>query len=411
MAYAFGKVGQPVPALTTAMLRETAKRIEEFSDGEIARLVWAFSLLEALETTWLDSAIARWLECRASRDPALPTLEGWAALHMSNCSADRRRLLRGWNGLEHYFYNQIYKPTLTALEAIKYTKDESEVDDLVEHMQKLITWLDIDYLGQHYTRSLLWHLRLVDPSDARAGDAFSSSWPIPGTPEETCPPQPMWGVRGRAEMEAYLQDKRTSNRTDHTDVQSAFDCFGPHERRILSWFAYNLEVEVPGRQRARLQEEGRIARFIDDEQRRVAVRGERTFEFLASGGAGDKLASAIDQQMLTLDDVRRAHSWLPGLFAQHGRLGHCERQALLEVILMVIATVASSRPDTIPDAIQSGIFDGSRGVAVSGSIHLFVAHFCCISCLSVLCHFSRRLPGVQVHVDYDDCWRTRSLDV
>lgn len=413
MAYAFGKMGRPFPTLTGAMLRETEHRLGEWSDGEIARMVWAFSLLHALEERWLDVAVARFAECRASRLPNLPTLEGHAVLHIVNCCAQRRRQLRAWPEVLRYFHSEIYKPTLLALEAIKHNPDESEIDNLVDRMQELITWLDIDYLGPHYTRCLLWQLRLADPSDARAGDGFAADWVIPGLPHEPLPPEPSWGSFGRAQVEAAVAETKLAS----SDlVSSAFDCFGPHERRIIAWFSYNLEVHVPsscspGQLLTPLREGGRIARFIDDEQRRVAVRGERTFEFLAAGGAGEELARAIDEGALTLDDVSRAQKWLPGLVAQHGRLGHCERQGLLEIIFLVMATAARASPDARPEALQSGMFDGSCGVSVSGEIHLYVAHFCCISCLAVMCHFARRLPGIRLYVDYDDCWQTRTLDV
>mmetsp|Transcript_18782 Transcript_18782/g.33649 ORF Transcript_18782/g.33649 Transcript_18782/m.33649 type:complete len:163 (+) Transcript_18782:2-490(+) len=159
-----------------------------------------------------------------------------------------------------------------------------------------------------------------------------------------------------------------------------------------------------------LREDGRVARFIDDEQRAMHVRGERTFEHLAAGGAGERLAHATASGFLALDDVKRVHQWLPGLFAQHERLGHCERQALVEVFLSIIAAVRSVDANSTVGALSSGSFDGFGGVSVHGEIRLYVAHYCCISCLSVLCHFSRRVPNVQVFVDYDDCWMTRILD-
>merc|ERR1712060_561745 len=112
------------------------------------------------------------------------------------------------------------------------------------------------------------------------------------------------------------------------------------------------------------------------------------------GSGGDYLANAVVACLLTVADVRRAQSWLPGLVAQHERLGHCERQALLEVFFAVIVASARARAGTspnfpAPEAVQSGIFDGSGGVLLTGEVQLFVAHFCCISCLAVMCHFSR----------------------
>lgn len=44
-------------------------------------------------------------------------------------------------------------------------------------------------------------------------------------------------------------------------------------------------------------------------------------------------------------------------------------------------------------------------------MRLFVCHFCCISCMAAICNFVRRFPHIQIHIDYDDVWKTRLLDI
>ncbi|CAK0887517.1 unnamed protein product [Prorocentrum cordatum] len=192
-----------------------------------------------------------------------------------------------------------------------------------------------------------------------------------------------------------------------------FDRFGPHERRVLAWFEYGLEVVVPaaGGGAAHLREGGRVASWMEDEGRALSLRGERTLARLAAGDAGPALAGAVAAGALGLEDVRRAQRWLPGLFAQHARLAHCERQALIQVLLAVVAAAGAAGARPPPAALESGAFGGGAGVDVAGEVRMYVAHFCCISCLAVLSHFRRRCPGVRVYVEYDDCWRTRALDL
>ncbi|CAK0887516.1 unnamed protein product [Prorocentrum cordatum] len=124
-----------------------------------------------------------------------------------------------------------------------------------------------------------------------------------------------------------------------------FDRFGPHERRVLAWFEYGLEVVVPaaGGGAAHLREGGRVASWMEDEGRALSLRGERTLARLAAGDAGPALAGAVAAGALGLEDVRRAQRWLPGLFAQHARLAHCERQALIQVLLAVVAAAGGWR--------------------------------------------------------------------
>lgn len=424
LVYAFGKAGRVYPPLLAAVRTATAQRWKEFSDGEVARIVWGLGVLDAIEPVWLDSAVARFVECRASRSTTLPTLEGWAVLHIINYSATSRGRLRSWAEAERYFHDEVYKPILEALAAIKSSTNLCEINALVDGMQELIVWLDIDYLGLCYTRSLLWDLGLVDPSDTRGALAFTARWTVPASPRELSPSQPHWGALARAALSTAAAKIRTQSPDPSKTWQgtaAGFDAFGPHERRIIAWLSYELEVDVsttmaPARRFGgcrTCRREGHVVRFIEDEQRRVSVRGERTMEFLAAGGGGEELGRAVVAGLLTLEDIRRAQAWLPGLIAQHGRQGHCERQALLEVIFAVIVAARSAEGDVAlnaPTALQSGYFGDGDGVCVAGEIRLYVAHFCCISCLSVMCHFARRMPCVQLYVDYDDCWQTRVLD-
>eukprot|EP00932_Pfiesteria_piscicida_P016351 SRR837773.3278.p2 GENE.SRR837773.3278~~SRR837773.3278.p2 ORF type:complete len:158 (-),score=57.70 SRR837773.3278:4-429(-) len=141
----------------------------------------------------------------------------------------------------------------------------------------------------------------------------------------------------------------------------------------------------------------------------MCQHGQETFARLESQRGG--------KVHFSVEDVRRAQQWLRGLFAQHDRGGHCERQALLEVTLEVVDALRGLQQQGGPQAaglercLTQGFFDGSLGVTVRGEFRIFVCHFFCISCLAAISNFARRFPEVAVHADYDDCWRTRSLDV
>lgn len=401
LAYSFAKMGYSSPELRLSLQRESNERFSEFSGGEVGRLVWSLDQLGPLDVGWLDAAAARFLDCW---DTASAKKEGWAALHIANCAAVHGQSLRSWRRVEQHFFETIYKPTLTSLEHLKIAPD-TDVEAYVAKMQKMVTDLDIDHVGPHYTRPLLWELGFTDPAHAPAhalgGNAPSLDWASPFV----CVPRPLaWIFKGRAAAEAAV----VCLKAGLSEESLMFDRFGPHERRIVCWFAFDFLLHVNGRGLP-LREDGRVAFWIGDEGRALNLRGESTFAYYSTGGAGAALASAAANGTMTLEDVKRAQDWLPGLFAQHERMGHCERQAFLEVLLRIVVAVRHSTSQE-PDALSTGRFDGSGGVAVEGFLQLYVVHFCCISCLSVLCHVARRLPGVRLHVEYDDCWRTRVLD-
>ncbi len=52
-----------------------------------------------------------------------------------------------------------------------------------------------------------------------------------------------------------------------------------------------------------------------------------------------------------------------------------------------------------------------RWISLKLRMRLFVCHFCCISCMAAICNFVRRFPHIQIHIDYDDVWKTRLLDI
>eukprot|EP00435_Cladocopium_sp_Y103_P039897 s1793_g10.t1 len=126
-------------------------------------------------------------------------------------------------------------------------------------------------------------------------------------------------------------------------------------------------------------------------------RGLETYTRLEAQWKGEVL--------FTLQDVRKGDAkrqeWLQGLFAQHDRAGHTERQALLEVILEIISSIR--RLERQSHRLER--------LAQRESMRLFVCHFCCISCMAAICNFVRRFPHIQIHIDYDDVWKTRLLDI
>merc|ERR1719193_1184415 len=164
-----------------------------------------------------------------------------------------------------------------------------------------------------------------------------------------------------------------------SDTAALFDRFGPHERRVLAWIAYDIEIFG-----TRLVEQGRIARWDFDEHRPERSRH-------------DNVASRLSGiYPITKKDIRTAQEWLRPLFAQHDRVGHAERQASVEVALSIAMAVPEE--DRWPD---TGCY---RQDQVSGHLRLYVCHFFCISCMGVMAQFRHRFPGISLDLDYDDCW-------
>lgn len=81
---------------------------------------------------------------------------------------------------------------------------------------------------------------------------------------------------------------------------------------------------------------------------------------------------------------------LEPLFLHVERSGHAERRALIGLLRMVVSTFHQTK------------FDGWE--VISGVVELYVTHFPCVSCLVAIAQFTRRLPRVQVWVEFDNAW-------
>jgi len=288
---------------------------------------------------------------------------------------------------------------LAAANQIVRQNTATVLDEARRKAQELVTELQVDFLGPVFTRVALRKLGFVDPEDTRTLDAFGCSEPAGKTP--------LWGCQARAAVREALE----SSKAGMSNLW--FDRYGPHERRVLCWFSYDIQIQLSDMQDV-LHENGRIADYNFDEHRAMVKRGEETLSRYEAASQAQGI-----EVLVTLNEVRVAQEWLQGLFAQHDRAGHAERQALLEVVLDCITAirrlnrqdVRQFRRGEAEASISQGIFDGSLGACIRGKARLFVCHFCCISCLAAISNFSRRFPLLELYVDYDDCWETRLLDL
>lgn len=455
-AMAFAKPNINARVFLKALADEAARKIRHFEAREVSNLTWSLSILGPgiIGPEWTDAALGHFRDLvRPDAGGAVGRgggFEGWEMVQLLNACWAQRASLGHWPELAESFRQRIYGPVLRALAAVVGRGDtcpgqqagvgaaaaaEATAEDGLcaagraqgrllsagpitsaaltaaarppaamepldaarQEAQKIATELQVDFLGPVFTRVALRDLGFVDPEDARALDAFDT--------RESSDEVPAWGARARAAVAGALARMRAEL------PFMWFDRFGPHERRVQSWLSYQLEVEVPssdGPLRELLVEDGRIADFSLDEHRAMCQHGCETLARLQAAKQGSVL--------FTLQDVRRAQQWVRGLFAQHDRVGHSERQALLEVALEVVGTLRGLQgrgggSPGLERCITDGLFDGSCGAVVRGRMRLYVCHFYCISCLAAISNFARRFPHVALHTDYDDCWRTRLLDV
>lgn len=458
-AMAFAKPNIHAQDFLRALVREAAAKMRRFEAREVSNITWSLSILSLQQPGLIDAA---WLDPALEHFTSLVRLdfdrtnwregdfEGWEMGQLLNACWAHRAELRHWPRLAEAFREHIYGPVVIAMAAIvgrgpAFQGDAPSLQGLRlrslpapanitsgaqsrllsagplthgalasrglpeapkepldlarRNAQSMIEVLQVDFLGPVFTRTALRELGFVDPEDLRAGNAFTA---------EPCGQQaPAWGGQARAAVEDALARLKAGL------PFMWFDRFGPHERRVQCWVAYELEVEVEvssadGPLRKQLREGGRIVTFSQDELRAMCQHGQETLA---------RLEAQFGEVLFTLQDVRRAQEWLKGLFAQHDRAGHCERQALLEMTLEVINALRELQrrcPSATPGvdrSVQEGWFDGSCGVTVRGSIRMYVCHFYCISCLAAISNFARRFPEVTFHADYDDCWQTRLLDI
>eukprot|EP00928_Gymnodinium_smaydae_P071998 TRINITY_DN5544_c0_g1_i1.p1 TRINITY_DN5544_c0_g1~~TRINITY_DN5544_c0_g1_i1.p1 ORF type:complete len:967 (-),score=226.17 TRINITY_DN5544_c0_g1_i1:232-3132(-) len=458
-----------------ALAKYAAQKIDRFEAREVSNMTWSLNIMGPglIGPEWIDHALDHFSRLVKSA-PAHENLrrdgdfEGWEMVQVINACWSHRAALRHWPGLARSFRERIFLPVVKALativgrgplcpnrvaatcaaaaaaaaavqgesgEEVKLlsagpkshgalaaaARPPPQLEPLTaarQEAQDIIEKLQVDFLGPVFTRCALRELGFVDKGDIRSMDAFdagadagsaAAAAEVLEQRERDAEAQaPAWGRRARAAVADALREMR------ETMPFMWFDRFGPHERRVQCWISYELEVKVNNGFQAplceTLREPGRIVNFSLDEHRAMCQHGCETFARLEAETHGEVL--------FTLEDIRKAQKWLQGLFAQHDRAGHCERQALLEVTIAVITAVRRLQRETSGEAflraercISEGFFDGAEGVVVSGTLQMFVCHFFCISCVAALSNFARRFPEVALQTDYDDCWRTRLLDV
>lgn len=426
-AMAFAKPNLEARAFLEAMSREAAKKMHLFEAREISNLTWSLTIFRPsiVGPEWIDETLGHFEALQEG-------CEGWELVQLVNACWAHRRSLRRWAKLQETFLRRVYQPVLRVLKAVVGREgcsvDVQESADIRgfttllprrgpgpppplapleaarREAQRLITELQVDFLGPIYTRAAMEDLGFVDPSDPRMHQCDQN-------PHVSEPPP--WGMEARKATYEALEDLKSKL------PFMWFDRFGPHERRVLSWVSFRVQVEIARPStgnwlKEELAADGFIAGYSLDERRALNQQGQETLARLEASAA-----TARQSLHFTLQDIRQAQQWLQGLFAQHDRTGHAERQGLLEVALEVVGAIRRLRLQLNGDAqrvdveesIRQGLFDGSLGAAARGEVRLFVCHFCCISCLAALSNFARRFPLITLHVDFDDCWKTRALDV
>eukprot|EP00933_Yihiella_yeosuensis_P076623 TRINITY_DN86486_c0_g1_i1.p1 TRINITY_DN86486_c0_g1~~TRINITY_DN86486_c0_g1_i1.p1 ORF type:complete len:189 (+),score=11.03 TRINITY_DN86486_c0_g1_i1:57-623(+) len=87
---------------------------------------------------------------------------------------------------------------------------------------------------------------------------------------------------------------------------------------------------------------------------------------------------------------QRLQEMLKPVFSHINREDHCERFCLLHHLRAIIRRCGFN-----------GLGD------CSGCVKLYVSHFPCISCVSIICQFIRFLPAVRFELEFDNLWQTR----
>mmetsp|Transcript_110325 Transcript_110325/g.343953 ORF Transcript_110325/g.343953 Transcript_110325/m.343953 type:complete len:105 (+) Transcript_110325:198-512(+) len=83
---------------------------------------------------------------------------------------------------------------------------------------------------------------------------------------------------------------------------------------------------------------------------------------------------------------------LQPVFSHISREDHCERAGYLHLLRAVCRRVAAA---------------GGSLEDCDGRTYMYVSHFPCISCVTVISQVIRHLPAVRVEVSYDNMWKTR----
>merc|ERR1712232_48374 len=89
---------------------------------------------------------------------------------------------------------------------------------------------------------------------------------------------------------------------------------------------------------------------------------------------------------------KRIQMMLSPIFSHISREDHCERAGYLHLLRAVLHRVS--------------IYGGALQDC-SGRTYMYVSHFPCISCMTVISQVVRHLPAVRVEVSYDNMWKTR----
>ncbi|CAJ1423521.1 unnamed protein product [Effrenium voratum] len=131
---------------------------------------------------------------------------------------------------------------------------------------------------------------------------------------------------------------------------------GLHQSKVVAWLAYSLRLEGDGPEVATTSESGQLITY---------GRAER--EFCPHWQAAERLL-------------------LPLSTTSHSRGGHAERVAMLQVFSAALKCA---------EQLRTG-----DDLELLGEIRLFVSHWPCVSCLTVLCQVRALAPQVQLHV----CW-------
>jgi len=337
--------------------------LANFEAREISNLSWAFSICFYPMESWCSAVCSTFIHI------ARTSSEGWELVQFINAAWIGRKTMSAsdWTQLQQLFDERVFTPVVTALRNVM-----TGIPGAHENMQRLIKGLEVDFLGPRYTRTALTILGLTSsPSDAFHDDIDPLSI-VAG----------VWGVEARRHCYADLEVVKSNL----SETAAVFDRFGPHERRVLAWMSYDLSIFS-----TKLNEPGRISHWDFDEHRPERSRQDTMLNSREGSYSIDKL------------DVRLAQEWLRPLFAQHDRVGHAERQASVEIALNIA--------ECIPPHERWPVCGYYEESVVYGSLRLFVCHFFCISCMGVMTQFRQRFPGITLDLDYDDCWRSRLLDV
>lgn len=347
MLWSFAHVGVFSEPLFRVACAETARRCTSAvaeTALNVAQVLDAISAARFIDVPFLEAATNFFL----SFGDAVETRQLVILSNAVHPVCDR---ISQWKWLEAAMQARIMRPLLASIPkrlqssgARAFTVGHEEARAAFD---ACVSMLDLDHLGAHYTANFLREAGLVtDISIVGLLGSHLGSQPWAEHAAQRCVDE---HVRITKEGDQTLKSSRQLDKVN--------------KREVLAWVSFEVLLSCPSAQRREQRAEaGRVYAWRQDIEEHD----------------GHYLAAKWLRPVVT----KSRHG--PNIVGEHDRSGHAERGALLEV--------ATSWLEFAQGAV----------LEVEGTLRLYVSHFPCISCVSVIAQFARLFPGVRLAVSFTD---------